>query len=134
MLQFGPVSQPCEIASVLVSMSDCHRLTELSLETCVPSKSVQMRWINSYLASYHDLNLHEISMTQIEDLYRQVSLCTLLYLLQQTTWSLLMLKNSTNEMTKKQFANITHGQVFQFGVSRFKLYKKMKYNVMALEI
>ena len=45
-----------------------------------------------------------------------------------------MLKNSTHAMTKKQFENLTHAQVFQFGVSRFKLYKKMKYNVMALEI
>ena len=79
------------------------------------------------MAAYHDVNLHDISMTQIEKLYRQVGLSTLLYLLRQTIWSSMMLRNASHEKTLSE-------AVIRFGESRFRLYKKMKYNVMALEI
>ena len=124
---YGPILQPLELASFFASLCGTHRLTVCPEESCVPSKSVQMRWLNSYLAAYLDLSLHEISMTQIEKLYRQVGLCTLLYLLRQTVWTLMMLRNACH---KKELSE----EVIRFGESRFRLYRKMKYNVMALEI
>ena len=43
------------------------------------------------------------------------------------------LTNDTNEEFNK-FKNVSKGDIIKFGVNRFHMYKKMKYNVMALEV
>ena len=43
------------------------------------------------------------------------------------------LTNDTNEEFNK-YKNVSNGDIIKFGLNRFHMYKKMKYNVMALEV
>ena len=43
------------------------------------------------------------------------------------------LTNNTNEEFNK-YKNVLIGDIIKFGLNRFHMYKKMKYNVMALEV
>ena len=43
------------------------------------------------------------------------------------------LTNNTNEEFNK-YKNVSIGDIIKFGLNRFHMYKKMKYNVMALEV
>ena len=43
------------------------------------------------------------------------------------------LANETNEEFKK-YKNVSTGDIIKFGLNRFQMYKKLKYNVMALEV
>ena len=37
---------------------------------CLPGKGFQLRWINNYLAALNDVSLHQVSMSEINTLYR----------------------------------------------------------------
>ena len=93
-----------------------------------------MRWINNYLAAYRDVGLHQVSPGETESLYRQVSLCSLLHLLRQTVWALLMTRSSPARASQPQYSQVTEVDITRYGAARYKLYKKIKYNLMALEI
>ena len=132
----GPIWQPLEIASLFLSLHDVHKLDVLHFPggDCLPGRGVQIRWINNYLAAYNKVGLHQVTTGEMETLYRQVSLCSLLYLLRQTVWSVLMTRNSEVRAAQPQYRDVTGQEVRQYGAARFKLYKKIKYNLMALEI
>ena len=104
---------------------------------CSSSNSLQVRNVLDVLRYFVSIfvSLH----------FRQVSVCYLLYLLQQIVWSCTMVRykndvnnklevhdNFTEELIKYQ--NVSLDEIVKFGVNRFNLYKKMKYNVLALEV
>ena len=93
-----------------------------------------MRWINNYLAAYKDVGLHQVSPGEMESLYRQISLCSLLHLLRQTVWALTMTRSPPARASQPQYSEVGEEEIVQYGAARFKLYKKIKYNLMALEI
>ena len=93
-----------------------------------------MRWINNYLAAYKDVGLHQVSPGEMESLYRQVSLCSLLHLLRQTVWALLMSRSPPARASQPQYSGVSEEEIVRYGASRFKLYRRIKYNLMALEI
>ena len=64
-------------------------------------------------------------------------------------WALLFLKQSDDKADSQdwiknkedilltnsdKYSDVSKDEIFQFGISRFKLYQKLKYNIMALEI
>ena len=93
-----------------------------------------MRWIKNYLAAYKDVGLHQVSPGEMESLYRQGSLCSLLHLLRQTVWALLMTRSSAARARQPQYGEVRELEIVRYGAARYKLYKKIKYNLMALEI
>ena len=93
-----------------------------------------MRWINNYLAAYREVGLHQVSPGEMETLHRQISLCSLLHLLRQTVWALLMSRSSPARASQPQYSEVSRLEIVKYGAARYKLYKKIKYNLMALEI
>ena len=93
-----------------------------------------MRWINNYLAAYNNVGLHQVRPGEMESLHRQVSLCSLLHLLRQTVWAILMTRSHTARAGQPQYSQVSSHDISQYGAARFRLYKKIKYNLMALEI
>ena len=82
-------------------------------------------------------------------IFRQISVCSLLYLIRQSVWALIFLKQSDDKADSQdwiknkedilltnsdKYSDVSKNEIFQFGISRFKLYQKLKYNIMALEI
>ena len=65
-------------------------------------------------------------------------MCSLLYLIRQTILSLVLCRQ--REFQDIQFLDMAKYKsteiedIISFGCNRFELYKRMKYNVMALEI
>ena len=101
---------------------------------CLPSRAVQIRWINNYLAAFNNVGLHQVSPGEMESLHRQVSLCALLHLLRQTVWAILMTRSASVRAAQSQYSQVSSNDIRQYGAARYKLYKKIKYNLMALEI
>ena len=85
-----------------------------------------MRWINNYLAAYRDVGLHQVSPGEMESLYRQVSLCSLLHLLRQTVWAFTMTRSSRARASQPQYSEVTSLDMVRYGAARYKLYKKIK--------
>ena len=82
-------------------------------------------------------------------IFRQISVCSLLYLIRQSVWALIFLKQSDDKADSQdwiknkkdilltnsdKYSDVSRDEIIQFGISRFKLYQKLKYNIMALEI
>ena len=64
-------------------------------------------------------------------------------------WALIFLKQSDDKADSQdwiknkedilltnsdKYSDVSRDEIIQFGISRFKLYQKLKYNIMALEI
>jgi len=146
----GYVMQAMELASLFLSLHGVNRLSnEFVLGECLPGKGFQLRWINNYLAALNDVSLHQVSMSEINTLYRQISVCSLLYLIRQSVWAVIFLKQSDDNADSQdwiknkddilltyndKYSDVSRDEIIQFGISRFKLYQKLKYNIMAFEI
>jgi len=127
----GPAWQPMEIATLFLAMYEVDRVNKIEIVECMPAKSVQSRWLNIYLSSFNDNLLHHVTLLELDLLTRQVSLCCLLYLLRQVAWALVISRKGDRE---DKYKNLSREIIVGYGAARFRLYKKIKYNVMAVEI
>jgi len=127
----GPIWQPMEIATLFLAMFSVDKVDVVDITECMPQRSVQTRWLNIYLSSYNDTLLHHVTLLELDLLSRQVSLCCLFCLLRQVVWSLV---TSRGEEKEDKYKNLSRERIIGYGAARYQLYKKIKYNVMSVEI
>jgi len=118
----GPAWQPLEIATLFLSLSGLHRLEVMSADRLLPPRSVLIRWLTQYLASYKGVALHQVSDIQLNRLQRQVTLCSLLYLLREVAWAMVTWSKERLD------------EVARYGEARWEMYRSIKYNILHTEI
>jgi len=118
----GPAWQPLEIATLFLSLAGLHKLEVMSADRLLPPRSVLIRWLSQYLASYKGVALHQVSDSQLDRLQRQVTLCSLLYLLREVAWALVTWSKEGLD------------EVARYGEARWEMYRSIKYNILQMEI
>jgi len=120
---FGPRPRAFEIAHLFLTMyGGDHNL--VGKDEYVPSRQVQTRWLNHYLAAFKGVHLHQVKIQELDLLLKQVSLCSLVYLLQETIWSLVKAENTV----------ISGLDILTYGKLRYHHYRRIKYNILDLKI
>ena len=56
------------------------------------------------------------------------------HLLRQTVWAFTMTRSCRARAGQPQYSEVSRLDIVRYGAARYKLYKKIKYNLMALEI